>query len=151
MTASDLYGPVRSDRGALPERPGLARRIRIGGGFENGAEMRTRPGGGLPLALAVTLGTLPTRLESFRGVGMALTGNITNDAIVMIERIDIEHANLDRDVAIVAGAAERFRPIASTSTTKVLGLPPMASDGGAFGKPLATLKMGGLRPRRSWR
>ena len=96
---------------------------------------------GVPLALLSTGQPL-----SFFGIlGMiALAGIIINNAIVLIDQIDIERAERGLTDAIVAAAEKRFRPIVMTSLTTVLGLAPMAFAGGAMWEPMATLMMGGL-------
>ena len=96
---------------------------------------------GVPMALL-----LSGRPLSFFGIlGLiALSGIIINNAIVLIDQIDIERRTLGRDKAIVAAAAKRFRPILLTSLTTVFGLAPMAIAGGALWEPMATLMMGGL-------
>lgn len=89
-------------------------------------------GFGQPLSFFGTLGLI------------ALSGIIINNAIVLINQIDIERETLDRDDAIVEAARKRFRPIMLTSLTTVIGLAPMAIAGGAMWEPMATLMMGGL-------
>ena len=83
---------------------------------------------------------------SFFGIlGMiALSGIIVNNAIVLIDQIEIERRSLELNEAIVEATRKRFRPILLTSMTTVLGLLPMALDGGALWEPMATLMMGGL-------
>ena len=75
---------------------------------------------------------------------IALAGIIINNAIVLIDQIDIEREDHPLDEAIVEAARKRFRPIVLTSLTTVLGLAPMAIAGGALWEPMATLMMGGL-------
>ncbi|SHG68218.1 efflux RND transporter permease subunit [Marivita hallyeonensis] len=96
---------------------------------------------GVPLALL----TFGQPLSFFGTLGLiALSGIIINNAIVLIDQIDIEREKMDRDKAIVEAARKRFRPIVLTSMTTVLGLAPMAIAGGALWEPMATLMMGGL-------
>ena len=84
-------------------------------------------------------------LSFFGTLGLiALAGIIINNAIVLIDQIDIERENLPLNDAIVAAARKRFRPILLTSLTTVVGLAPMALAGGALWEPMATLMMGGL-------
>ncbi|MEM9629778.1 MAG: efflux RND transporter permease subunit [Pseudomonadota bacterium] len=96
---------------------------------------------GVPLSL-----TLFNQPMSFFGtLGMiALSGIIINNAIVMIDQIDIERRSFSLDEAIVEGCRKRMRPILLTSMTTVLGLIPMAYAGGALWEPMATLMAGGL-------
>ncbi|MDF1608873.1 efflux RND transporter permease subunit [Hoeflea sp. YIM 152468] len=96
---------------------------------------------GAPLALFVT----GQPLSFFAILGLiSLMGIIINNAIVLIDQIDIERQTLDRDAAIVAAARKRLRPVLLTSLTTVLGLLPMALFGGALFEPMATLMIGGL-------
>jgi multidrug efflux pump subunit AcrB len=75
---------------------------------------------------------------------IALSGIIINNAIVLIDQIDIERATPPLNAAIAEAARKRFRPILLTSLTTVLGLLPMALSGGALWEPMATLMIGGL-------
>ncbi|MES0881483.1 efflux RND transporter permease subunit [Roseibium sp. SCP14] len=96
---------------------------------------------GVPLAL-----TLFNQPMSFFGtLGMiALSGIIINNAIVMIDQIDIERQTYSLNEAIVEACRKRIRPILLTSMTTVIGLFPMAYAGGALWEPMATLMAGGL-------
>jgi multidrug efflux pump subunit AcrB len=96
---------------------------------------------GVPLALLATGQPL-----SFFGIlGLiALSGIIINNAIVLIDQIDIEREDLPLNDAITQAARKRFRPILLTSLTTAVGLAPMAISGGALWEPMATLMMGGL-------
>ena len=71
-------------------------------------------------------------------------GIIINNAIVLIDQIDIERKSHDLDDAIVIAAKRRVTPVMLTSLTTVLGLVPMALNGGALFEPMATLMVGGL-------
>ncbi|MEM8791713.1 MAG: efflux RND transporter permease subunit [Pseudomonadota bacterium] len=75
---------------------------------------------------------------------MSLMGIIINNAIVLINQIDLERESKDLDDAIVAAAQSRARPIILTSLTTVFGLLPMAVSGGALFEPMATIMIGGL-------
>lgn len=87
---------------------------------------------GQPLSFFGTLGII------------SLSGIIINNAIVLIDQIDIEREKLDLRTAIVAASEKRLRPILLTSATTVLGLAPMAIAGGALWQPMAVLMMSGL-------
>lgn len=87
---------------------------------------------GLPLSFFGTLGII------------SLAGIIINNAIVLIDQIDIERAHLELREAVVLAAQKRLRPILLTSATTVLGLAPMAIAGGALWQPMAVLMMSGL-------
>ena len=87
---------------------------------------------GQPLSFFGTLGVI------------SLAGIIINNAIVLIDQIDIERSQLDLREAIVAASRQRLRPILLTSVTTVIGLAPMAIAGGALWQPMAVLMMSGL-------
>jgi multidrug efflux pump subunit AcrB len=87
---------------------------------------------GQPLSFFGTLGII------------SLAGIIINNAIVLIDQIDIERSQLKLRDAIVAASQKRLRPILLTSATTVLGLAPMAIVGGALWQPMAVLMMSGL-------
>ncbi len=96
---------------------------------------------GAPLALAL----FGRPLSFFAILGLiSLMGIIINNAIVLIDQIDIERKTLDLDSAIVAASSKRATPVLLTSLTTVLGLMPMAIAGGALFEPMATLMIGGL-------
>ncbi len=63
------------------------------------------------------------------GVGIiSLAGIVVNNAIVLIDYIDIlrERDGMDRREALVQGGRTRFRPVVLTATTTALGLVPLA-------------------------
>jgi len=96
---------------------------------------------GAPLALGLT----GQPLSFFAILGLvSLMGIIINNAIVLIDQIDIERQTLGLDDAIVAAATKRLSPVLLTSVTTVLGLVPMALAGGALFEPMAALMIGGL-------
>lgn len=75
---------------------------------------------------------------------MSLMGIIINNAIVLINQIDIERDTLELADAIVSAAQQRAKPIMLTSLTTICGLLPMALSGGALFEPMATVMIGGL-------
>ena len=75
---------------------------------------------------------------------IALVGIIINNAIVLIDQIDVERQSKALREAVVAAAKKRVTPITLTTLTTVLGLVPMAINGGALFEPMATLMIGGL-------
>jgi multidrug efflux pump subunit AcrB len=84
-------------------------------------------------------------LSFFATLGMiSLAGIIINNAIVLIDQIDIERLTMELRSAIVKASAKRFTPVMLTSLTTVLGLLPMAISGGALFEPMATIMIGGL-------
>ncbi len=96
---------------------------------------------GAPLALAIT--NMPLSFFAILGL-ISLMGIIINNAIVLIDQIDIERKSMSLDDAIVTAAKKRLSPVLLTSLTTVLGLLPMAIAGGALFEPMATLMIGGL-------
>ncbi len=75
---------------------------------------------------------------------MSLMGIIINNAIVLINQIDIELEKLELREAVVIAARARAKPIMLTSLTTIFGLIPMAIAGGALFEPMATMMIGGL-------
>ncbi|MEM0922951.1 MAG: efflux RND transporter permease subunit, partial [Pseudomonadota bacterium] len=75
---------------------------------------------------------------------MSLMGIIINNAIVLINQIDIESEKAPLDEAIILAAQARAKPIMLTSLTTIFGLVPMALAGGALFEPMATMMIGGL-------
>ncbi len=75
---------------------------------------------------------------------MSLMGIIINNAIVLIDQIDLERQRMGLEDAIVEAARQRARPIILTSLTTVFGLLPMAIAGGALFEPMAAIMISGL-------
>jgi multidrug efflux pump subunit AcrB len=104
----------------------------------------------IPLGLiGVTAGLLLA--QSFFGfmtlLGIiSLAGIVINNAIVLLERIQLEmdELGLSPYEAIIAGAQKRFRPILLTTATTVLGLIPLYLGGGEMWEPMAITIMAGL-------
>jgi multidrug efflux pump subunit AcrB len=96
---------------------------------------------GAPLAL-LAMGQ-PMSFFAILGL-ISLMGIIINNAIVLIDQIDIERRTMSLREAVVAAAGKRVTPIMLTSLTTVFGLLPMALAGGALFEPMATLMIGGL-------
>lgn len=96
---------------------------------------------GAPYALLLT--GQPFSFFALLGL-MALMGIIINNAIVLINQIDIDRERMDLADAIVHASQQRFRPILLTSLTTICGLLPMAISGGALFEPMATVMIGGL-------
>ncbi len=96
---------------------------------------------GIPYGLLLT----GQPLSFFGTLGIiSLAGIIINNAIVLIDQIDIERETLDLRAAIISASQKRLRPILLTSATTILGLMPMALTGGALWKPMAVLMISGL-------
>lgn len=96
---------------------------------------------GAPYALI--LGGHPMSFFAVLGL-MSLMGIIINNAIVLINQIDIERKTMDLEDAIISAAQQRAKPILLTSLTTICGLIPMALSGGALFEPMATIMIGGL-------
>ena len=77
---------------------------------------------------------------------IALAGIVINNAIVLLERIqlEIDELGLPPHEAIISAAQKRFRPILLTTATTVLGLIPLYLGGGEMWEPMAIAIMGGL-------
>ncbi|MEM6856561.1 MAG: efflux RND transporter permease subunit [Pseudomonadota bacterium] len=83
----------------------------------------------------------------------ALFGILINNAIVLIDRIDIERAALDPDdpdyenasrEAIISACLRRFRPIVMTMITTIVGLFPLIISQDVLFYGMATALAGGL-------
>jgi len=104
----------------------------------------------IPLGLiGVTVGLLLG--QSFFGfmtlLGMiSLAGIVINNAIVLLERINIELEDkaIAPAQAIIMACQQRLRPIVLTTATTVLGLVPLYLGGGEMWEPMALSIMGGL-------
>ncbi len=91
---------------------------------------------GLPLSMPVWLGLI------------MLAGIVVNNAIVLVEYIEIERGNgLELSAAIVEAARLRLRPILMTTLTTVVGMLPLAlalGEGSEMLQPLAVTIVSGL-------
>jgi multidrug efflux pump subunit AcrB len=96
---------------------------------------------GAPLALYIS--GKPMSFFAILGL-ISLMGIIINNAIVLIDQIDIDRSKMELREAIISAAGKRVTPIILTSLTTILGLLPMAISGGALFEPMATLMIGGL-------
>lgn len=76
---------------------------------------------------------------------ISLVGIIVNNAIMMIDQIEIERETEDNALQAVLEAAKmRLRPIVMTACTTILGLLPLALHGGELWRPMANVLMFGL-------
>ncbi len=77
---------------------------------------------------------------------LSLAGIIINNAIVLLDRINIESTENGRDVAnaIIMSAQHRLRPILLTTITTIGGLIPLYTGGGPMWEPMAIAIMFGL-------
>jgi multidrug efflux pump subunit AcrB len=104
----------------------------------------------IPLGIiGVVIGLLvfqePFGFMPFLGV-ISLAGIVINNAIVLIDRIQIEESVIKRPIqdAIIAACLQRFRPILLATFTTVLGLIPLYLSGGEMWEGMAVSIMIGL-------
>lgn len=103
----------------------------------------------IPLGIVgVTIGLLVTGstfgFMTLLGI-VSLVGIVINNAIVLIDRIEIEIKNgLEPSRAIIESAQRRLRPILLTTATTVGGLLPLWFSGGEMWKPMAISIIFGL-------
>ncbi len=104
----------------------------------------------IPLAIiGVVIGLLifqePFGFMPFLGV-ISLAGIVINNAIVLIDRMEIEQSILKRDEkdAVITACLQRFRPILLATFTTVLGLIPLYLSGGEMWEGMAVSIMIGL-------
>ncbi|WP_109436609.1 MULTISPECIES: efflux RND transporter permease subunit [Aquimarina] len=104
----------------------------------------------IPLAIiGVVIGLLvfrePFGFMPFLGV-ISLAGIVINNAIVLIDRMEIEQKDLGRTEkdAVIAACLQRFRPILLATFTTVLGLIPLYISGGEMWEGMAVSIMIGL-------
>lgn len=104
----------------------------------------------IPLGIiGVVIGLLvfqePFGFMPFLGV-ISLAGIVINNAIVLIDRIQIEENDIKRPIedAIIAACLQRFRPILLATFTTVLGLIPLYLSGGEMWEGMAVSIMIGL-------
>ncbi len=101
-----------------------------------------------PMLVGVVFGLLltntPFGFMAFLGL-ISLMGVIVNNAIMMIDRMDIERAaGQPWQDAIIVAAQRRLRPILMTAFTTIIGLLPLAIKGGALWRPMANTIIFGL-------
>jgi multidrug efflux pump subunit AcrB len=104
----------------------------------------------IPLAvIGVVIGLLLFREEfgfmPFLGL-ISLAGIVINNAIVLLDRIEIEQTELGHTPqdAVIRACLQRFRPILLATFTTVLGLVPLYLGGGAMWEGMAVAIMVGL-------
>lgn len=103
----------------------------------------------IPLGvIGVVIGLLvfqePFGFMPFLGV-ISLAGIVINNAIVLIDRMEVELAagRTDQD-AVIAACLQRFRPILLSTFTTILGLVPLYLSGGEMWEGMAVSIMIGL-------
>lgn len=104
----------------------------------------------IPLAIiGVVIGLLtfgePFGFMPFLGV-ISLAGIIINNAIVLVDRMEIEQNDYGRSVqdSVIVACLQRFRPILLATFTTVLGLLPLYLSGGEMWEGMAVSIMIGL-------
>ena len=105
----------------------------------------TIPLGVIGMVLGLFIFGVPFGFMAFLGV-ISLAGIVINNAIVLIDRIEIEEKELKRPPqdAIIGACLQRFRPILLATFTTVLGLIPLYLGGGEMWEPMAVTIMVGL-------
>lgn len=102
----------------------------------------------LPMFIGITTGLLVTKgtfgFMAILGV-VSLFGILVNNAIMMIDQIEIEKAEgKELQDAIVISAQKRLRPIIMTTATTIIGLIPLSLQGGTLWSPMANVLIFGL-------
>ncbi|UII78778.1 efflux RND transporter permease subunit [Flagellimonas sp. CMM7] len=104
----------------------------------------------IPLAIiGVVIGLLifqePFGFMPFLGV-ISLAGIVINNAIVLVDRMEVEQNDLGRSEhdSVITACLQRFRPILLATFTTVLGLIPLYISGGEMWEGMAVSIMIGL-------
>ena len=103
----------------------------------------TIPLGVIGMVFGLMMFGVPFGFMAFLGV-ISLAGIVINNAIVLIDRIEIEDNIMKTQDAIIAACLQRFRPILLATFTTVLGLVPLYLGGGEMWEPMAVTIMIGL-------
>ena len=103
----------------------------------------TIPLGVIGMVIGLLLFGVPFGFMAFLGV-ISLAGIVINNAIVLIDRIEIEEEGRNAQDAIIVACLQRFRPIILATFTTVLGLVPLYLGGGEMWEPMAVTIMIGL-------
>lgn len=105
----------------------------------------TIPLGVIGMVIGLLIFRVPFGFMAFLGV-ISLAGIVINNAIVLIDRIEIEESEPKRTAqdAVIAACLQRFRPILLATFTTVLGLIPLYLGGGEMWEPMAVTIMIGL-------
>jgi len=105
----------------------------------------TIPLGIIGMVLGLLIFQVPFGFMAFLGV-ISLAGIVINNALVLIDRIEIEESDSKRSPqdAVVSACLQRFRPILLATFTTVLGLIPLYLGGGEIWRPMAVTIMVGL-------
>ncbi len=105
----------------------------------------TIPLGIIGMVIGLLIFRVPFGFMAFLGV-ISLAGIVINNALVLIDRMEIEEKELGRSLqdAIIGACLQRFRPIMLATFTTVLGLIPLYIGGGDVWRPMAVTIMVGL-------
>lgn len=96
------------------------------------------------VAVALVLTGYPFGFMATFGL-LSLAGIIVNNAVLLLERIDVESGQgLALKDAVVTAAVMRLRPIVMTKLTCIIGLIPLMLFAGPLWKGMAITIMGGL-------
>jgi multidrug efflux pump subunit AcrB len=105
------------------------------------------PFAAIGVALGLGLRDVPLSMPVFLGMIM-LAGIVVNNAIMLVEQIEIEREKIkDIQQAIAQAASLRLRPILMTTLTTVFGMMPLAiglGEGSEMLQPLAFVIVWGL-------
>lgn len=104
----------------------------------------TIPLGLVGVGIGLVLGNSFFGFMTLLGI-ISLAGIVINNAIVLLEKIQLElESGLPHFDAILSAAQQRARPILLTTATTVLGLIPLYLGGGEMWEPMAIAIMAGL-------
>ncbi|MGI9569615.1 MAG: efflux RND transporter permease subunit, partial [Desulfobulbia bacterium] len=105
----------------------------------------TIPLGVIGMVIGLLVFQVPFGFMAFLGL-ISLAGIVMVNAIVLIDRIDLEQNELKRSPqdSVVGAALQRFRPILMATFTTVFGLIPLYIGGGDIWRPMAVTIMIGL-------
>eukprot|EP00903_Cladosiphon_okamuranus_P004380 g4378.t1 len=107
--------------------------------------LMTIPMGLIGVSIGLLLLREPFGFMPFLGV-ISLSGIVINNAIVLLDRMDVELARNGRSIqdAVVVACLARFRPILLATFTTVLGMIPLYLSGGEMWEGMAVCIMFGL-------
>ena len=104
----------------------------------------TIPMGLIGVTFGLLIAEMPFGFMAMIGI-ISLAGIVVNNAIVLIDKINIEISKgIEQKKAVILATLSRTRPILLTSITTVGGLLPLAILGGDFWAPMAVTIMSGL-------
>lgn len=110
-----------------------------------GMVLSTIPLGIIGVVIGLLIFKEPFGFMPFLGL-ISLAGIVINNAIVLIDRVEVEEQQLKRSPqdAIIGACLQRFRPILLATFTTVLGLIPLYWSGGEMWEGMAVSIMVGL-------